>query len=88
MSMTRINIYNKTGLTDQYALTMVRRVILDGFQSTETIQGKKNVPKYCHVTTFKNVYGKRIIVWARPRKTTTSAYSFLVYDEEEMQDHE
>jgi len=88
MSMSRIIIDNKSGLSDLDALTMVRRVILDGFQSTETIQGKKNVPKYCHVTTFKNVYGKRIIVWARPRKTKQSAYSFLVYDEEEKNEYE
>ena len=88
MSMSKIIIDNKSSLSDHDAVSAVQRVMSDGFQSTETIQGKKNVPKYCHVTTFKNVYGKRIIVWARPRKTTTSAYSFLVYDEEEMNEHE
>jgi len=87
--MSRIIIDNKSGLSDLDALTMVRRVILDGFQSTETIQGEKNIPKYCDATTFTHkVKGKRITVWARPRKTTTSAYSFLVYDEEEKNEYE
>ena len=89
MSMSRIIIDNKSSLPDYDAVNAVQRVMSDGFQSTETIQGEKNIPKYCDATTFTHkVKGKRITVWARPRKTTTSAYSFLVYDEEEMEDHE
>ncbi len=89
MSMNRIIIDNKSGLSDLDALTMVRRVILDGFQSTETIQGERNVPKYCHATTFRSeLDGKITIIWARPRKTKQSAYSFLVYDEQEKKEHE
>lgn len=89
MSMSRIIIDNKSSLSDHDAVSAVRRVIFDGFQSTETIQGEKNVSKYCHATTFRHQFnGKRTIVWARPRKTKTSAYSFLLYDEEEMNEHE
>jgi len=87
--MSRIIIDNKSSRTDVDAVSAVRRVMFDGFQSTETIQGEKDVPKYCHLTTFKREFnGKKTIVWARPRKTKTSAYSFLLYDEEEMEDHE
>ena len=87
--MSRIIIDNKSSLSDLDAVNVVRRVMSDGFQSTETIQGEKNVPKYCHATTFKREFnGKKTIVWARPRKMKKSAYSFFVYDEEEMNQHE
>ena len=87
--MSKIVIDNKSSLSDHDAVNVVQRVMSDGFQSTETIQGEKNVPKYCHATTFRNQFnGKRTTVWARPRKTKESAYSFLVYDEEEMNEHE
>jgi hypothetical protein len=90
MSMSRIIIDNKSSRTDVDALRIIKRIIIDGFQSTETIQGEKNVPKYCHVTAFRRseLDVNRTIVWARPRKTKQSAYSFLLYDEEEMEDHE
>lgn len=82
--MSRIIIDNKSSWSDVDVLRMVKSVILDGFQSTETIQGERNVQKYCHATIFrKELGGKATIVWARPRKTKASAYSFLVYDEEE-----
>ena len=87
--MSRIIIDNKSSLPDYDAVNAVQRVMSDGFQSTETIQGEKNVPKYCHATTFKREFnGKKTIVWARPRKMKKSAYSFFVYDEEEMNEHE
>ncbi len=87
--MNRIIIDNKSGLPDYDAVNAVQRVMSAGFQSTDTIQGEKNIPKYCDATTFTHkVKGKRITVWARPRKTTTSAYSFLVYDEEEKNEYE
>jgi len=78
--MTRIIIENGGILTDAEAVSFVQKVIIEGFTSTETIQGEKNVPKYCHVTTFKNDSDcvKNIVV-AKPRKTKNSAYSFLVY---------
>jgi hypothetical protein len=89
MSMSRIIIDNKSSLSDHDAVSAVRRVMFDGFQSTETIQGEKHVPKYCHATTFRHQFnGKRTTVWARPRNTKQSAYSFLLYDEEEMNEHE
>lgn len=80
--MSRIIIDNQSRLTDVDAVMLVRRVMQDGFRSTETINGEK-VPKYCHVTTFKSTLDKsspRHIVYARPRKTKQSAYSFHVYD--------
>jgi hypothetical protein len=82
--MSRIIIDNQSLLTDVEAVMLVRRVMQDGFRSTETINGEK-VSKYCHVTTFKSSIDKptRHIVYARLRKTKESAYSFLVYDEEE-----
>jgi hypothetical protein len=83
--MSRIIIDNQSRLTDVDAVMLVRRVMQDGFRSTETINGEE-VPKYCHVITFKFSFDKsspRHIVYARPRKTKQSAYSFLVYDEEE-----
>ena len=84
--MTRIIIDNKSSLSDHDAVNVVQRVMSDGFQSTETIQGEKNIPKYCHVSTFRHQFnGKRTIVWARSRKTKESAYSFLVYDEQEKE---
>ena len=87
--MSRIIIDNKSSLPDYDAVNAVQRVMSDGFQSTETIQGEKNVPKYCHATAFKREFnGKKTIVWARPRKTKQSAYSFLVYDEQEKKEHE
>ena len=88
--MSRIIIDNKSSLSDHDAVSAVRRVMFDGFQSTETIQGEKNVPKYCHVTAFRRseLDVNRTIVWARPRKTKQSAYSFLLYNEEEMNEHE
>lgn len=87
--MSKIIIDNKTNFPDLDAVRLVERVLEDGFLSTETIQGEKDVPKYCHATTFKttvssNKYGVepiRFIVYARPRKTQQSAYSFLVYAE-------
>jgi len=89
MSMSRIIIDNKSSLSDHDAVNVVQRVMSDGFLSEETIQGEKDVPKYCHATTFRHQFnGKRTTVWARPRKTKESAYSFLVYDEEEMNEHE
>ncbi len=87
--MSRIIIDNKSSRTDVDAVSAVRRVMFDGFQSTETIQGERNVPKYCHATTFRSeLDGKITIIWARPRKTKQSAYSFLVYDEQEKKEHE
>jgi hypothetical protein len=84
--MSRIIIDNKSSLSDYDAVSAVKRVILDGFRSTETIQGERNIQKYCHATIFKREFnGKKTIVWARPRKTKASAYSFLVYDEEEKE---
>ncbi len=79
--MSRIIIDNKSSLPDYDAVNAVQRVMSDGFQSTETIQGEKNIPKYCHATIFTHkVKGTRITVYARPRKTKQSAYSFHVYD--------
>lgn len=80
--MSRIIIDNQSLLTDVDAVMLVRRVMQDGFRSTETINGEQ-VPKYCHVTTFKSSFNKSTrlhIVYARPRKTKESAYSFQVYD--------
>ena len=85
--MSRIIIDNQSLLADVDAVMLVKRVIQDGFRSTETINGEK-VSKYCHVTTFKSTFDKsntRHIVYARQRKTKQSAYSFLVYDEEEKE---
>lgn len=82
--MSRIIIDNKSSYSDANAVKMVERIMFDGFESTETIQGEKNIPKYCHVTTFRSESdGKITIVWSRPRKTKQSAYSFLVYDEQD-----
>jgi len=47
--MTRIIIENVGILSDAEAVSLVQKVIIEGFTSTETIQGEKNVPKYCHV---------------------------------------
>jgi hypothetical protein len=83
--MSRIIIDNQTGLADVDAVMLVKRVMQEGFKSTETINGEE-IPKYCHVTTFKSSFDKsnpRHIVYARPRKTKQSAYSFHVYDEED-----
>jgi hypothetical protein len=80
--MSRIIIDNQSLIADVDAVMLVRRVMIDGLQSTETINGEE-VPKYCHVTTYKSTYDKpntRHIVYARPRKTKESAYSFHVYD--------
>jgi hypothetical protein len=79
--MSRIIIDNQSLLTDVDAVMLVRRVMQDGFQSTETINGEE-VPKYCHATMFKPTLEGclRHIVYARPRKTKQSAYSFHVYD--------
>ena len=79
--MSRIIIDNQSLLADVDAVMLVKRVMIDGFRSTETINGEK-VPKYCHVTMFKPITEgcPRHIVYARPRKTKQSAYSFHVYD--------
>jgi hypothetical protein len=80
--MSRIIIDNQSLLTDAGAIALVMRVMREGFKSTETIKGEE-VPKYCHVTSFKSSFDKsspRHIVYARPRKTKQSAYSFHVYD--------
>jgi hypothetical protein len=80
--MSRIIIDNQTGLTDVEAVRLVKRVMESGFESTETINGEE-VPKYCHVTSFRHgVTFQKYIVYARPRKTKQSAYSFHVYAEE------
>ena len=61
--MSRIIIDNKSSLPDYDAVNAVQRVMSDGFQSTETIQGEKNIPKYCDATTFTHkVKGTRITV--------------------------
>jgi hypothetical protein len=78
--MSRIIIENISSLPDDEAVRLVQRVMSDGFLSKETIQGEKNIPKYCHVTSFKEMSScVRHIVEARSRKTKTSAYPFRVY---------
>jgi hypothetical protein len=82
--MSRIIIDNKSSLSDVEAVRLVKRVMESGFESTETIQGERNVQKYCHATIFRHgVTFQKYIVYARPRKTKQSAYSFHVYAEEE-----
>lgn len=81
--MSRIIIDNKSSLSDYEALKVVESVILEGLISTEKIQGE-TVAKYCHLSHYTNG-GSKCVVWARPRKTKQSAYSFLLYDEEEME---
>lgn len=78
--MSKIIIENISTLSDWHVVGLIQRVMLDGFVSTETIQGEKNVPKYCHVSSFRDASScVKHFVEARPRKTKTSAYSFRVY---------
>jgi hypothetical protein len=86
--MSKIIIENLSKLSDVEALKVVGMVISAGLISTKTIQGEK-VAQYCDLTHITDrVTGIKCVVWARPRKTKESAYSFLVYDEEEMNEHE
>ncbi len=71
-------------ILDGYKVAKVRQGIYQVSKDwfTETINGEQ-VPKYCHVTTFKSSFNNSTrlhIVYARPRKTKESAYSFQVYD--------
>lgn len=79
--MSRIIIDNQSLIADVDAVMLVRRVMIDALRRAETINGEN--PEYCLGTTYESTYDKpntRHIVYARPRKTKASAYSFLVYD--------
>jgi hypothetical protein len=76
--MSKIIIENLSKLTDVEALKVVGTVVAEGLISTETIQGER-VAKYCDLSHFANrVTGIKCVVWARPRKSKKSAFSFAV----------
>lgn len=76
--MSKIIIENKSSLSDVEALKVVGMVISSGLISTKTIQGEK-VAQYCDLSHVTNrVTGIKCVVWARPRKSKKSAFSFAV----------
>lgn len=76
--MSKIIIENLSEMSDYEALKVVESVIAEGLISNETIQGER-VAKYCHISRFTNrVTGIECVVWARPRKSKKSAFSFAV----------
>lgn len=85
--MSKIIIENLSKLSDYEALKVVESVIAEGLISTEKIQGE-TVAKYCHLSRFMNrVTGIKCVVWARPRKSKQSAFSFAVLPPE-VNEHE
>ena len=85
--MSKIIIENLSKMSDYEALKAVEIIISEGLISTEKIQGER-VAKYCHLSHFTNrVTGIKCVVWARPRKSKKSAFSFAVLPPE-VNEHE
>lgn len=71
--MNKIIIDIKGLITEEEAVKCVLEVIKAGRISEA---GKKRVQHYCFVT----IFGKRIVIEARRKKTNYSTDSFIVYD--------